>query len=403
MIGLVITGIIAVSAIVVIPNLSYVNLLYVDQQQLRNIALDTLKTMLIDAGYPANWGTTGDFDPDRFGLALAGSSSFYVLDPDKVQRLAVGNPTGVIEYEDIRTKLELQGYGFNFQIIPPFKVIVNDIDFDGESNPITLANLTNGVKVFVTYNAGSPIPKASVEATLFYVLDRTDFTTTKASNSTDALGKCIINVSGFNPEILDPYDITDFIIVFKVTVADLTTITSSYMEGFEAQHVMNASIIGENITLAIPEGTGWESGSKGSRWVDNVVVVNEEGVWIIYNGTRSNEDKITWGGAHWGWSRVFSDLSYLNPLFIIINLSVPEPRRLVLFIGPDPNWSGSRVEAFGDPAGVGGASSAVRVQRDVIISGMTYIAELTLWKKWTDARDRIHTGVLYYCFCYNLR
>ena len=134
MIGLVITGIIAVSAIVVIPNISYVNLLYVDQQQLRNIALDTLKAMLLDAGYPANWGTTGDFDPDRFGLALAGSSSFYVLDSDKVQRLVVGNPTGVIEYEDIRTKLELQGYGFNFRIIPPFKVIVNDIDLEAAKN-----------------------------------------------------------------------------------------------------------------------------------------------------------------------------------------------------------------------------------------------------------------------------
>lgn len=384
MIGLVITCIIAVSAIVVIPNLSYVNLLYVDQQQLRNIALDTLKTMLLDAGYPASWGTTDDFDPDDvegFGLALAGSSSFYVLDPDKVQRLVVGNPAGVIEYEDIRTELKLQGYGFNFRIIPPFKVIVNDIDFDGESNPITLENLTNGVKVFVTYNAGSPIPKASVEATLFYVLDQTNFTTTKASNSTDALGNCIINLSDFNPEIQNPYDITDFIIVFKVTVADVTTITSSYMEGFEQQHVMNASIVGENITLAIPEGPGWEKGSAGARWVDNVVVVSADGIWNIYNGSRSNEDKITWGGAYWGWSRLFSGLSYYNPLFIIINLSVPEPRRLVLFLGPDPNWAGSRVEAYGDPTGSGGASSAVKVQRDVVISGMTYIAELTLWKE----------------------
>ncbi|MDH5783677.1 MAG: hypothetical protein OEZ35_08485, partial [Candidatus Bathyarchaeota archaeon] len=70
----------------------------------------------------------------------------------------------------------------------------------------------------------------------------------------------------------------------------------------------------------------------------------------------------------------------LNPLFIIFNLNVPEPRRLVLFLGPDPNWTGSRVAAYGDP-NVAGASSAVKVQRDVIISGMTYIAELTLWKE----------------------
>jgi len=379
MIGLIITGIIAVSAFVVIPNLSYVNLLYTDQQQLRNIALDTLKAMLLEAGYPANWGTTYNFDPDqveRFGLALAESSSFYVLDPDKVQRLVVGNPAGFMEYEDIHTELALQGYGFNFRIIPPFKVIVNDVDFDGESNPITLANLTEGVDVLVTYNTGSPIPKASVEAILLYVLKGKDtfYTGIEAYNTTNALGKCTMN-----PDV--PDGITDFVLVFKVTVADVTTITSSYKEGFGEQHIMNASIVGENITLSIPEGPGWEKGSAGTRWVDNVIVVNKEGAWIIYNGTRSDEDKITWGGENWIWSRLFSSLSYYNPLFIIVNLSVPNPRRLVLFLGPDPNWMGMRVEAFGDPTGSGGATSAVTVQRDVIISEMTYIAELILWKE----------------------
>jgi len=378
MIGLVITGIIAVSAIIVIPNLSYVNLLYVDQQQLRNIALDTMKVMLLDAGYPANWGSTYDFDSDqveRFGLALAGSSSFYVLDPDKVQRLVVGNPAGFIEYEDICTELELQGYGFNFQIVPPFKVIVNDEDFDDDSDPITLEELFEGVEVLVTFNDGSPIPKASVEATLLYVYDKDSLSTVKASNSTNALGKCIIK-----PDIpQDPDDITDFVMVFKVTVAGVTTVTSSYMEGFGQQHVMNASMIGENITMAIPEGPGWEKGSSGTRWVKSVVVVNEYGFWNIYNGTKE-DDKITWGGANWGWTKLFSGLSSYNPLFIIFNLNVPNPRRFIFLLGPDPNWKGSRVEAYGDPSGAV-ASSAVKVQRDVIISGMTYIAELTLWKE----------------------
>lgn len=379
MIGLVITGIIAVSAIIVIPNLSYVNLLYMDQQQLRNIALGTLKTMLLDAGYPATWGSTYDFDPsqvERFGLALAGSSSFYVLDPDKVQRLVIGNPAGFINYTDIRTELKLQGYGFNFQIIPPFKVLVNDEDFDSESNPITLGNLTEGVEVFVTYNAGSPIPHASVEATVFYLLKNVDDPyTVKTSNSTNALGKCIIK-----PDIpQDPDDISDFVMVFKVTVAGVTTVTSSYMEGF-SQHVMNASMVGENITMAIPEGPGWEKGSSGVRWVKSVVVVNEYGFWTIYNGTQQ-DDKITWGGANWGWTKLFSGLSSYNPLFIIFNLSVPNPRRFIFFLGPNPNWKGSRVEAYGDPTGTRGASSAVRIQRDVILSGMTYIAELTLWKE----------------------
>lgn len=382
LIAVIVVSVLFLAAVVAVPNMSYVNLLYMDQQQLRNIALNTLKTMLLDAGYPANWGLTSNFDPDqveRFGLALASSSSFYVLDPNKVQRLVVGNPAGFIEYEDIRTKLKIEGYGFNFRIVPPFKVIVNGEDFGDDDNPISLQDLVEGVEVLVTYNDGSPIPKASVEATLVYVFenDKDSFYTVKARNNTDAVGKCIIK-----PDITgDPNDISDFIIVFKATVADMTTVTSSYMEGFNQQHVMNASIVGENITLRIPEGPGWEKDSAGTRWVDNVIIVSEDGVWSIYNGTRSNEDKITWGGGNWGWSRLFSGLSSYNPLFIIFNLSVPNPRRLVLFLGPEPNWTGSRVEAYGDPTGAGGASSAVRVQRNVIISGMTYIAELTLWKE----------------------
>jgi len=377
MIGLVITGIIAVSAVIVIPNLSYVNLLYVDQQQLRNIALGTLKTMLLDAGYPANWGSTDDFGPDRFGLALAGSSSFYVLDPDKVQRLVVGNPAGFIEYEDIRTELKLQGYGFNFQIIPPFKVLVNDEDFDGESNPITLENLTKGVEVFVTYNAGSPIPKALVEATLLYVVDKDDLRTAKASNSTNALGKCIIK-----PDIQDSDGITDFIIVFKATVADVTTVTSSYRQGFH-EHLVDVSIVGDNITLWIPDDSVPEETSE--RRVENVIAVDENDVWNMYTGGDPVEDKMNPGEGYHYWTSIFNGLSYDPPLFLIFNILVTlggqGGRQLILFVGPNPNWMGSRVQAYGDPTGARGASSAVKIQRDVVISGMTYIAELTLWKE----------------------
>ncbi len=379
MIALIVTGTIFVSTIAVVPTLSYVNLLYVDQQQLRNIALDTLKTMLLDTGYPANWGSTHNLDPNhvtRFGLALAGSSSSYVLDPYKVQRLIVGNPAGFIEYEDIRTKLRLQGYGFTFEIVPPFKVIVNDEDFDGESNPITLGNLTEGIKVFVANNAGSPIPKALVKATMVYVLenDMDSYYIVKANNNTNAVGKSVIK-----PDIpQNSNDISDFIIIFKVTVADVTTVKSSYVEGFEQQRAINASIIGENVTLTIPEGPGWGKDSAGARWVNNVVFVSEDEVWYTYNGTKSNEDKITWGGGYWGWSRLFGGLSYYNPLFAIFCLNVPSPRQLALFLGPEASSKGLIIAASGDPTG---ASSIAKVQRCVSISGMTYIAELTLWKE----------------------
>jgi len=380
MIALVVTGAIFVSAIVVVPTLSYVNLLYVDQQQLRNIALDTLKTMLLDTGYPANWGSTYDFDPDqveRFGLALSGSPSFYVLDPDKVQRLLYSK-TGFLKYEDIRAKLKLQGYGFSFRITTPFKVTVNDEDFYGESKPITLGNLTRGIEVLVTNNVGRPIPKASVEATLVYVMKNDSRVyIAKANNNTKAVGNCKIRPADLDS--IDLKDILDFVIVFKVTVADVTSVSAraSSMQGFGEQHVINATMIGDNITLTVPEGPGWEKDSAGARWVNDVVLVTEDEVWPMYRGTKSNEDKITWGGGYWGWSMRFSGLSYCNALFGIFNLNVPNPRRLVLFLGPEPNWRGPRVAACGP----NGLPPIADVQRCVTISGMTYIAELTLWKE----------------------
>lgn len=379
LVGMTIMGVIFVSAVFVVPQMSYVSLFNLSQQQLRNIATQTLKAIVLQTGYPTDWGTAYPFDPDSvemFGLAESSSSSFYVLDPDKVQRLVTSNPIGYIEYSDMKELLGLEDYGFCISIIAPFKVIVNDRDFDGESNPVTLGNLTEGVEVFIVHNSGGPIPQALVEATLVYVLknDKDQFYIVKASNITNAVGKCIIESD--IPQ--GPDEISDFIMVFKVTVAEVTSVTSAYMEGFDQQHVMNGGIIGENITLAIPEGPGWESGSKGTRWVDNVVLVSEDAVRNLYNGTHSNEDKITWGEGYWGWSRQFSGLSYYNPLFFIINLNVPNPRRLVLFLGPEPFWLGSKVLHYGGMPE--SSDSSVKIQRNVVISGMVYTIELTMWR-----------------------
>lgn len=144
---------------------------------------------------------------------------------------------------------------------------------------------------------------------------------------------------------------------------------------------MNASMVGENITLTIPEGPGWEKGSAGTRWVESVLVVNKEGVWQIYQGSKSNEDKITWGGAYWGWSRLFSGLSYYNPLFVIFTLSVPNPRRLVLFLGPYNAAMGYPVFNFGGSSALSSSGTVLKLQRSVEIVGMTYIFELLLWKE----------------------
>lgn len=356
-----------ISAAVAVPAISYANLLYVDQQQLRNVALEVLNSMLFDTGYPSSWGLSNPFDESdvtKFGLALSGSSSFYVLDPGKVSRLVIGNPSGTLDYETVRTLLGLQDYGFNIKIVPPFDVHA----LDKSESPNLLFELN------ATFKNGNPIPNAHVKATIFYVEGKSGYFTAETENITDCLGQCTIEKALSS-------SVTDYIVVLETTVANLATVTSTFREGAWSQHVMNASIAGENITLAIPEGPGWEKGSAGARWVESILVVNEEGVWPLYNGSQSNEDKITWGGKNWQWSMIFSGLSYYRPLFVIFSLSVPNPRRLVLFVGPYTTASGYQVFGFGSTSAPSYSSAALKLQRSVEIAGMTYIFELLLWKE----------------------
>jgi hypothetical protein len=367
-----ITAIIFVSmlfftAVIAVPAISYVNLLYVDQQQFRNVALEALNSMLLGMGYPSEWGSSTPFnesDVTQFGLALSESSSFYVLDPEKVQRLDVDNPSGSLDYETMRTLLELQDYHFNIKIMPPFNVTAACT----QGNPSLL------YEVKVTFNDGRPIPNANVEATILYLKDKTDYLTTETENSTNWLGQCTIE-----KEL--PSGVTDYVVVLRTTVAGLATVTSTYMEGLDHQHTTNASIIGENISLSIPEGPGWQKGSAGKRWVESIAVVSADGTWYIYDGNKL-DDPIIWSDSKngWAWSRLFSYLSYLNPIFIIFNLSVPSPRQLVFFVGPFTTTSGYRIFDFGSsPQSAGGG--ALKLSRSVEIAGMTYIFELLMWKR----------------------
>ena len=114
-VAILVVGVIFVGAVVVLPAMSFANLQAVDQQQLRNTALNVFNALLLDIGEPTNWGSMEPFDINdprvkRFGLASVEDSMFYVLDPDKVQRLVVGNPLNYLEYDRVRELLELENY-----------------------------------------------------------------------------------------------------------------------------------------------------------------------------------------------------------------------------------------------------------------------------------------------------
>jgi hypothetical protein len=378
LIGLTTMGVIFISAVFIVPQLSYVNLLYLDQQQLRNIANQTLKAVLLETGYPIDWGATDLFDPDsiiKFGLAASTSSSFYVLDPDKVQRLVSDNPLGSIEYYKMKELLGLEGYGFSISIIPPFNVTIenNKFEFDNDDAEMEL-------EVYVSSRSGAPIANAVVELIIIYSTKKggtAKLYFVRDMHLTDSLGKCKIEK---HLDAQSGETFSDIIAVFKVTVADLTTIVVVYQDTPPGD-IADINIVGDEIILTHP---GWippEGQPPTARWVYNIIQFNEQTFTVIYSGSKRPEDLLTYGQGYKVWSKVFNGLKKNNPSVILFNFYVlgrGQPRT-VLLAGPNPNWLGSRVLNYGGLPALSG--SAVKIERTVVISGMTYVLELTMWKE----------------------
>ena len=364
--AIIVVSMLFVSAVIAVPAISYVNLLYVDQQQLRNVALEALNSMLLGMGYPSNWGSNFD-NIDRFGLALDGSSSFYVLDPEKVERLSSSNPSGYLNYENVSTLLGLQNYGFNIRIMPLFNVTVDDMSQDNE----LLFNVN------VRFNDGRPIPTASVTATIFYVSgkksDNFNFTT-PSENGTNEVGECMISYTL-------PSDFIGYILVLKVTVAGMATVTVPYIQGF-SQTVANASIIGDTVTVWIPEGE-----HPSERVIHNVTVVTANDVWN-YLGVgcgRLPEDKMTSGEGFAEWIQNFPGINYEDALFLIFNIWTQEDtgaKHFVLFAAsPLLDVRSGLLQLKGQPSAQPSDGATLKFSRSVEIAGMTYIFEILIWKE----------------------
>jgi len=377
----VVLGVIFTASVFVVPSLSYVNLLYLDQQQLQNIALSAMKTILFDEGYPANWGSMhglSQFNPSdvkRFGLASLSDPSLYVLDPDKVQRLAY-NPMGSISYSKARDLLGVTGYDFSIVLRPQFNVAA-DVTISSNKEAIDF-------NVNVSRYGGQPIPNAIVYATIVYALKSGggDAFGTGAVNMekryTDSLGRCMGTQSISAPP---GSEITDVAVIFRVTVADRMTMVISKQSRPNPDDAAKISIVGDNIVARIDESL---PGSMDARWICSVMMYNFETSVGLYNRTAP-----PWGtpdlkkGQDTMWNMTFPGLSYTEPSILIFTIRTEsaekgEGRTIVLLIGPFTMWSQGGVIQINPVPASSGAS--VTIERDVIIAGMAYIAELRLWK-----------------------
>jgi len=343
LIALIITGVIFASAVIVVPNVSYVNLLYVDQQQLRNVALETLKAMLLDTGYPLNWNSS---NIQRFGLAYAGSSSYYVLDPDKVQQLNRENKLSYVDYDTTRRLLNLRDYGFSLSIIPTFNVTISERLFK-------LPDISLTVKV--SRHDGRPLANAAVHTTFLYSIKEENpqkgenpevflNSTVAPTNFTDPLGTCEVSGTLDNPPT--GFKIKDVIAVLKVTVADIATVVAVYQSVQNPEGIIDTGSVGDDLYVWIPL-TEEEKRSQPQEadWVCNVAAYYGPGdIEVVYSGGTQDTDKFNWGQAspYKNWTRPIPGLKSSDPALLIYVIScVPKVEEKTLTNAPSSTLEGT--------------------------------------------------------------
>ncbi len=180
----------------------------VREEQLYTVAERVMDKILLTPGYPADWGrdigVTSDTLQD-FGLALQGTRSPYVVDPDKVMRLAnlstLPNPL-LMNASRFAELLGLsREYGFRFVMKPMIGIQITPTGVCYPVKPGVCFPATFSVRVHNYYDVG--LPNANV--TGMYVIVRVNpggnpnegdlevKNVSSVSTLTDALGMCTLD------------------------------------------------------------------------------------------------------------------------------------------------------------------------------------------------------------------
>jgi hypothetical protein len=107
----------------------------------------------------------------------------------------------------------------------------------------------------------------------------------------------------------------------------------------------------------------------------------ETSVSLLNGSGTGNDNKLNYGSGN-VWNMSFPGLSSSDPGVLIFTFRTetlgPGGRTLAILVGPYAMWGTGGVLQYNSVPVSSGASASV--QRDVIILGMAYVAELRLWK-----------------------
>jgi hypothetical protein len=329
------------------------------EKDLLKIASEKIMTqMLLDPGYPYNWGSANTPQQNMavFGLARYGETSreAYLLDPDKVLRLnstleggasyyfPASAASSLPEFENY-TALSLlnlrRDYGFTLEFNETLKVSVNQI---GE--------MTDIYSISVASDYALPMLGANVSATLYYVNSSTlliDHLEPKY-NATIYDGSCILYLNGSS---------TGEAKVLVVGV-DYYGVHTAKLYGNVGTSVLNATLFGSTL---IPSSSQ------------------------PYNITNGAAHEITLLQTTLGYeTKDFEVENSGTPTNFTLN-SAPEPSTVAILAVSENNklLVGSRdfsMISYRTIPAIRSAASAYSLERTVLIGGVTFTATLYFWR-----------------------
>jgi hypothetical protein len=136
------------------------------EEQLYTVAERVMDKIILTPGYPVDWGTNIQVTPDTiqdFGLALYSAHMPYIVDPDKVMRLAnlstLPNPL-LLNTTRLAQLLNLEGYGFRLRIRPMLIVNITPTDY----YPYHTYRFMSRFEIAVSNYYGLGIPNANITA-----------------------------------------------------------------------------------------------------------------------------------------------------------------------------------------------------------------------------------------------
>lgn len=194
---------------------------------------------------------------------------------------------------------------------------------------------------------------------------------------TDSLGKCVATLPVSAPL---GAEITDVAVVFRITVAGRMTLVISKSSRPQPSDAAKITMVGDDLVAIIDPLL---PGSRDSRTITDILMYNFETYADLYD-----LDAPPWStpDLRWGdnlWNMTFPGLSQTEPSILIFtirtDLEGKGGKELQLLIGPFTMWSQGGVITL-NPRTSPTSGALVVLQRDVMIAGIAYIAELRLWK-----------------------